>query len=258
MLQQQQAPGNGYPVRLATSREPRATTLATAATDPQLSFVFARPFAEQVAFFRAKLGRLMPTATWADLWKAQHDKAFAVAGAATQDLLADLAAAVDKAIAEGEPIQQFRNRFGEIVERRGWHGWTGETTAAGRAWRTRVIYETNLLTSYSAGRLTQLKAGDYPLWMYRHADGVANPRPQHLAWDGVVLPADHKFWTQHYPPNGWGCKCRVVGVRSDKQARRLGGDPDKALPRGWNAIDPKTGEPVGIDKGWGYQPGATA
>src|SRR3990167_2538830 len=226
----------------------RAQMAETAARDPQLAFIFRRPFEEQVAFFRAKLGRLMPTATWKDLWKAQHDRAFAVAGAATQDLLADLANAVDKAIGKGETIQQFRVRFGEIVPQRGWHGWTGETTAAGRAWRTRVIYETNLSTSYSAGRLAQLKAGDYALWMYKHADGVARPRPQHLAWHNLVLPVNHKFWEQHYPPNGWGCKCRVVGVRSAAQARRLGGDPDKQLPKGWNAIDPKTAEPIGIDE----------
>ena len=31
------------------------------------------------------------------------------------------------------------------------------------------------------------------------------------------------------------------------------GDP----PQGWNAIDPKTGAPVGIDKGFDYAPGAT-
>lgn len=31
------------------------------------------------------------------------------------------------------------------------------------------------------------------------------------------------------------------------------GDP----PQGWEAIDPKTGEPVGIDKGFDYAPGAS-
>ena len=46
-------------------------------------------------------------------------------------------------------------------------------------------------------------------------------------------------------------------MASDKTARALGGDPDKQLPAGWDDIDAKTGEPVGIDKGWGYQPGET-
>lgn len=224
---------------------------------PELALALKRPFAEQVAFFRGKLGNLVPTAKWDELWKAQHDRAFMVAGAAKADLLADLAGAVDKAIAEGETLEQFRKRFRQIVTDRGWHGWTGEGTKAGEAWRTRVIYETNLITSYSAGRLEQLRAGGYRYWMYKHSDS-RNPRPHHRALDGVVLPADDPFWQTHYPPNGWGCRCRAVGVDGPRSAQRLGGDFNKPLPRGWNTIDPKTGEPVGIDKGWGYMPGATA
>lgn len=224
---------------------------------PELALALKRPFAEQVAFFRGKLGNLVPTAKWDELWKAQHDRAFMVAGAAKADLLADLAGAVDKAIAEGETLEQFRKRFRQIVTDRGWHGWTGEGTKAGEAWRTRVIYETNLITSYSAGRLEQLRAGGYRYWMYKHSDS-RNPRPHHRALDGVVLPADDPFWQSHYPPNGWGCRCRAVGVDGPRSAQQLGGDFNKPLPRGWNTIDPKTGEPVGIDKGWGYMPGGTA
>lgn len=224
---------------------------------PELALALKRPFAEQVAFFRGKLGNLVPTAKWDELWKAQHDRAFMVAGAAKADLLADLAGAVDKAIAEGETLERFRKRFRQIVTDRGWHGWTGEGTKAGEAWRTRVIYETNLIASYSAGRLEQLRAGGYRYWMYKHSDS-RNPRPHHRALDGVVRPADDPFWQTHYPPNGWGCRCRAVGVDGPRSAQRLGGDFNKPLPRGWNTIDPKTGEPVGIDKGWGYMPGATA
>jgi SPP1 gp7 family putative phage head morphogenesis protein len=229
----------------------------SALRNPQLSVVFRRPFDEQVAFFRGKLGTLVPTATWRDLWRAEHDRGFMVAGAATADLLADLAAAVDKAIADGETLEAFRTRFREIVTRHGWHGWTGEGTKAGEAWRTRIIYQTNLSTSYAAGRYAQLQQGEYPYWMYVHSDSVLRPRPQHVAWDGLVLPADHKFWRTHFPPNGYGCRCRTIGVRSPAQAKRLGGNPDKALPRNWDTVDPRTGTPVGIDAGWDYAPGAS-
>ena len=234
-----------------------STFAATAVQDPQIAIIFKRPFDEQVAFFRGKLGKLMPTATWRDLLREEHDRAFMVAGAAKADLLADLAAAVDKAIADGETLQAFRIRFRDIVSKHGWHGWTGEGTKAGEAWRTRVIYETNLSTSYAAGRHAQLLQGEYPYWMYRHSDAVQRPRPQHLAWDGLTLPPDHAFWKAHFPPNGWGCKCRAIGVRSASQARRLGGDPDKPLPRNWNVRDAK-GLLPGVDEGWDYQPGGLA
>jgi len=229
-----------------------------AAADPQLAFIFRRPFDEQVAFFRGKLGNLVPTERWDDIWKSAHDRAFMVAGAAKADLLADLAGAVDQAIAEGETLDAFRKRFAAIVEKHGWHGWTGEETAAGRAWRTRIIYQTNLATSYAAGRLAQLKDAGFKYWVYRHTTNE-HPRLQHLAWDGLTLPADHPFWQTHYPPSGWGCRCRVVGANGPETAKLLGGKPDyNQPPAGWDAIDPKTGEPPGIDKGWGYMPGRKA
>ena len=220
---------------------------------PQMRAVFRRPFDEQVAFFRGKLGNLVPTSRWDDLRREQHDRAFMVAGAAKADLLTDLAEAVDRAIADGESLEQFRARFFEIVQRHGWGDYTGSATAAGRAWRTRVIYRTNAATSYAAGRLAQLR--EFPLWVYKHG-GSEDPRPQHLAWDGLTLPSDHPFWETHSPPNGWGCSCFLIGATTEEGARALGGSPGRELPGGWNDRDSK-GRLPGIDQGWDYQPGGT-
>lgn len=218
---------------------------------PTLRPVLGRPFAEQVAFYRNKLGNLVPTARWDDIQRDAHDTGFMVAGAAKADLLADLAMAVDRAVSEGRGLGEFRKDFRSIVERNGWHGWTGEGTRAGERWRTRTIYQTNAITSYSAGRLAQLQEGGFDLWIYRHNDSVRNPRPEHVKLDGLTLPAKHPLWKRYYPPNGWGCQCYVVGARSAAGARRLGGDPDKGLPEGWDAD-----QAPGIDEGWDYQPGA--
>ena len=220
-----------------------------------LTGVFAKPFAEQVAFFRNKIGNLVPTTHWDDLKRSAHDTGFMVAGAAKADLLADLATAVDRAVTEGKSIEAFRKDFRSIVQQRGWHGWTGEGSPKMEAWRTRIIYTTNANTAYAAGRHAQLQA--FSFWIYRHSDAVNHPRPQHVSWNGLTLPKDHPFWKTHYPPNGWGCHCYVVGTRSANGAKRLGGDPNKALPDGWDAIDQKTGAPAGIDKGWDYAPGAS-
>ncbi|BAV64773.1 PBECR3 domain-containing polyvalent protein [Sphingobium cloacae] len=220
------------------------------------SGVLRRPFTEQVAFFRGKLGNLVPTERWDDLEREQHDTGFMVAGAAKADLLSDLAAAVDRTIAEGKGLESFRKDFRAIVERHGWHGWTGEDTKGGRAWRTRTIYRANASTSYSAGRYAQLVAGDFPLWVYRHG-GSKEPRLEHLGFDGLYLPPSHDFWTIFYPPSDWGCSCYVLGARSERGARRLGGDPDKTLPEGWDRIDPRTGAPHGAGRNWDYAPGAS-
>jgi hypothetical protein len=218
--------------------------------------IFRRPFAEQVAAFRLRLTDLRPTAAWTDLWQAEHDRAFMVAGAMKADLLADLAGAVQRAIEDGTGIEAFRRDFRSIVEARGWHGWTGEGSKRGEAWRTRVIYKTNMATSYAAGRWAQLMRAGYPLLVYRHG-GSLDPRLQHLSWDGLILPVDHPFWATHAPPNGWGCSCFVTGARSERDAVRKGGKPGKRLPDGWALRNPKTGAPDGIDRGWAYAPGAS-
>jgi uncharacterized protein with gpF-like domain len=218
--------------------------------------IFRKPFLEQVAAFRLRLGRLVPTARWDDLRGSDHDRAFMVAGAVKADLLADLGQAVEKAIVEGTTLEEFRADFRRIVEDRGWHGWTGEGTRKGEAWRTRVIYKTNIATSYAGGRRAQLVEGGFAFWIYFHG-GSIEPRLQHLAWNGLILPSDHPFWLTHSPPNGWGCSCYVIGARSIAAAQRRGGDPGKVLAPGWDAPDPRTGTPPGIAKGWDHAPGGT-
>lgn len=214
------------------------------------------PFAEQVAAWRLRLGELRATQKWTDVEPEFHDRGFMVAGAAKADLLADLAAAVEKAITQGTSLEEFRKDFRAAVARNGWHGWAGEGTRKGEAWRTRTIYRTNMATTYAAGRRAQLIEGNFAFWVYRHGN-AREPRLVHLGWDGLALPPSHPFWIKHSPPNGWGCTCYVSGARTVAGVRRAGGDPDKTLPPDWDKINPKTGAPAGIDKGWGYAPGAT-
>jgi hypothetical protein len=210
---------------------------------------------EQIDFFRSKLN--LPSETWRDIQRAAHDRAFMVAGAAKADLLADLRKAVDQAV-HGGSIGEFRKNFDDIVAKHGWTGWTGQGSKPGEAWRTRVIYQTNIAASYAAGRRAQLTdpalLSRRPYWRYVHNDSVTHPRPYHKLWGDqrLTLRHDHPFWDTHFPPNGWGCKCRVVAAAAP-------GEGDTAAPpAGWDAIDPKTGGHVGIDEGWDYAPGANA
>lgn len=221
---------------------------------PDLALTFRKPFAEQVAALRIRLSNLIPTERWTDVWHNAHDKGFMVAGAVKADLLADLGAAVDRAVTQGTTLDQFRKDFREIVARNGWTGWTGEGSAKGEAWRTKVIYQTNMRTSYMSGRHAQLLAGNYKWWVYRHS-GAEHPRLHHLALDGIALPPDHPFWLTHFPPNGWGCGCEVYGAHTLAGIRRVGGAPDKQLPPDWDKRGPDGNLP-GVGKGWDYAPGA--
>jgi hypothetical protein len=223
-----------------------------------LNVGFGTPFQAQIDFLRAKLA--LPTERWDDIQRSAHDRAFIVAGAAKADLVADLQASLVDAATTGKGLEAWRREFADVVKKHGWTGWTGEGTKGGEAWRTKVIYQTNMSTSYAAGRYKQMTDPDYlqvrPYWRYLHSDSVMYPRPLHLAWHGLTLPHDHPFWKEHYPPNGWGCQCRVttVGKKEGLASQRAGlGEP----PAGWDKVDPKTGAPVGIDRGFDYTPGAS-
>lgn len=221
------------------------------------AFGFGTPFFEQLEFFRQKLN--LPSERWDDIMRAAHDRAFMVAGAMKADLLSDLRGAVDKSIVEGKSLGWFRQEFAAIVGRHGWQGWTGEGSPEGFAWRTRVIYQTNLATSYAAGRYRQLTDPELltlrPYWRYKHADGVANPRLQHVAWNNLTLPHDHAFWQTHFPPNGWGCHCRVIAVDAREYAKAQAAGLAEP-PAGWDERDAQGNLP-GVAKGFDYAPGAS-
>ncbi|WMD23091.1 phage minor head protein [Achromobacter seleniivolatilans] len=217
------------------------------------------PFAEQIAFFRRKVP--LPSESWTQLYTAGHDHGFVIAGATREALVQDFFEAVEKSISEGKSLESFRKDFDRIVATHGWD-YNGS-----RNWRSRVIYETNMFTSFAAGRREQLLSmtETHPYWMYVHSDAVKHPRPEHLALDGLVLRWDDPFWDTFFPPNGWGCQCSVRAL-TERQLRKLGKDgPDQApvipvheVTIGQHGPTPRTVRvPEGIDPGFEYAPGAT-
>lgn len=163
---------------------------------------FDLPFDEQIEFFRQKVR--LPSQSYQDLTAKNHDKAFVVAGAMKADLLNDLHKAVLSAIENGDSLGQFSKNFDSIAKKYGW------TAGEGNAWRAKIVYQTNLRTSHSAGRYHQMTDPDVlkarPYWQYRHIT-ADNPRLHHKRLNNMVLRADDAWWTVNYPPNGWGCKC---------------------------------------------------
>lgn len=215
------------------------------------------PFREQAEFLRRKLN--VPTESWIDIYNQQHDWAFVVAGANRDALVADFRRAVEQVIEDGITLEQFREQFDRIVVRNGW------SYNGGRNWRSRVIYDTNLNSSYQAGRYEQLLAvrERRPYWMYVHNDAVEHPRPHHRAWNNMILRWDNPWWQYHFPPGGWGCQCRVIAL-SDADLRRMGRTVDTAPEINW--VEREIGKrspggpftvrvPEGIDPSFEHIPG---
>ncbi len=220
------------------------------------------PFKEAIEFLQGKVN--LPTRKSSDLKHAAHVRAFSVAGVTRDDMLADFRLAIEKARIQGTGFNEFRKDFDSIVERTGWKFFShGKTDEERHAWRARIIYTTNMRTSYMAGRYAQLTDPDVlkyrPYWQYIHS-GALHPRKLHLSWNGLVLRADDPAWSNMYPPNGWGCGCDVEAL-SERQLKALGKtapDPSPDL-KPYEDTDPRTGQPEirypGIDRGWEYNVG---
>lgn len=233
-------------------------------------FRFDLPPEKALEFFRAK--GLRVSFDWRDMLHEEHDQAFTVAKMMDLDLLADVRQAVERAQAEGWTLKRFRDELRPELQRRGWWGvrtmrdpQTGEERQVqlGSPRRLRIIYDTNLRTSYAAGHWARIAAtADRAPFVMYSAILDERTRPMHRLWHGTVLRWDHPWWQTHTPPNGWNCRCTVIQL-SKRDLERLGkSGPDEAPPsaeREW--VNPRTGEvlrvPVGVDPGWGYAPGAS-
>jgi len=216
-----------------------------------------QPFKEAADFFAQKVN--LPTDRWTDLREGMHSRAFVVAGAKKDQLLADFRQAIQRAIDEGRTLEDFRQDFDRIVERHGW------SYRGSRGWRSRVIFDTNLRTAYAAGRWQQIQRlqDRFPFLEYQAVDD-ARTRPLHAAWDGTILPVTDEWWSTHYPPNGWNCRC-TVRMLSERKLRREGKSVTDRPPVEMQDRTVRTTSgtanwrtPEGIDTGFGYNPGEAA
>nr|DAN67413.1 MAG TPA: minor capsid component [Caudoviricetes sp.] len=145
-----------------------------------------------------------------------HKKAFTVAKMMNLDLLKDMQASLAKAFKEGVGFDEWKKSVKPILAKKGWLGnikvkdpKTGEEKEiyVGNR-RLRTVFNTNMRTAYAKARYeSQMESlGEY----FRYTavlDG--RTREAHRKLHGKTLPKTDKFWDTNYPPNGWGCRCKV-------------------------------------------------
>jgi len=210
------------------------------------------PFEEAIEAFKGLLP--MTADEFYALTEEARAAAFTVAGVARMDVLMDMHNAIEKAISEGETLADFRNRFDDIMETRGWAAPADLTP-----WRMETIFRTNVQTSYTTGRYKQMvdQKDAFPFWEY-DAVNDSRTRPSHAALDGKIFPADDPFWDTWYPPNGYNCRCGVNPVSKHEAENETieTEDPTNSLIE---PIDPVTGEKMPArqlipDQGWDHNP----
>jgi SPP1 gp7 family putative phage head morphogenesis protein len=75
----------------------------------------------------------------------------------------------------------------------------------------RTEYDMSVASSQSAARWVQFTkdAKDIPFLEYQTVGDDA-VRASHAVLDGIVRNISDSFWSTHYPPNGWGCRCEAI------------------------------------------------
>lgn len=130
-------------------------------------------------------------------------RAFAVANITKVEVVRSIRDELVKAIKEGATIEQFRERFQNIVR-----SWTDRD-----AWHADRVFRENIQQAYQYGRMEEMLArrDRFPYWRYI-AILDSRVRPTHRALHGVTLPPSAPFWNRHYPPWEWNCRCTVQMV----------------------------------------------
>lgn len=194
--------------------------------------------------------------SYKDVWNEEHATAFTVAKAMQIDVLSDIKSAVETAIKDGHSFEHFKKDLQPTLIKKGWWGrkkmtdpLTGEEVNAqlGSDRRLKTIYDTNLRSAYQKAQYERTMESElHPYLMYRVGNS-AHHRPQHLAWDGLILPKDDPFWDKHLPPNEYGCKCYTRAI-SESRKQRYERDgirvPPKADGSGAGVIKVKTKAPA--------------
>jgi uncharacterized protein with gpF-like domain len=163
-----------------------------------------------------------------DVWNQEHDFAFTAAKVMRRDVLDALHDELAKAIEQGMPFKAFTKSIEPRLKALGW--WEpqevedpklGGTVTINPPARLRTIFNTNMRTARAVGQYDRIQRTKKtrPYLLYQVGPS-AKHREQHLAWHGLLLPADDAFWKVAFPPNGYGCKCSVRSV-SQREADRL-------------------------------------
>ena len=211
-----------------------------------------------LTFLRRK--KRTPSEHWRTVWREEHAVAFTVAQLTHEDALEDTHKALTRALRKGETFETFRARIEPLLRARGWKP-TGRGGNIPR--RLRRIFDTNLRSARAAGRWNRIeRTADLLPWLLYTLGPSRVHRPDHQEWAGVCLRHDDPWWTTHYPPNGWGCKCSVRQVAEPPAGAQTTAPRVRTVD--WvdeTRVDKKTRGhkvrkvPEGIDPGWDFNAG---
>ncbi|MTH47483.1 phage head morphogenesis protein [Intestinirhabdus alba] len=249
------------------------------ADDVDLGYAYTLAPEEAINYFESK-GYAIGF-NWFDVRDVAHARSFTVAGVMKLDVLQDIRGALQSALENGDTWQEFVKGLLPLLEAKGWMGKglvadpeTGELQGKQLTpRRLQTIFDTNIQSSYNVGRYQQQMANvaDRP-YFERVAVMDSHTRPRHAALNRFTAPADDPVWEYLYPPDGYGCRCRIR-ARSQADVEKYGltvqssegrlveveqeyGQPGQTIKT--MGLRMPDGSVYTADAGFGYNPGRVA
>jgi SPP1 gp7 family putative phage head morphogenesis protein len=130
--------------------------------------------------------------------------------------------AIRDAIAEiprGSDWEKIKKQVVEQLTSPGGVPWLDEKAAKTRA---EILMRHHGFQAYAAAHHEQMadQVEGFPYWQYLTM-GDELVRDSHAKLHGLILPANHPFWKDHYPPWDWGCRCQVVPISEEEYGRTV-------------------------------------
>ena len=139
-------------------------------------------------------------------------------GVTKLDVIKSAWAALERAIAKGTTLDDFKAEIGPLLARH----WSGTPEALN--WRLELVFRNNLQAAYNYGRFEATTHPDVvDLRPFRKFDAVMDSRTTAICQkcDGTTLPIDHPWWDGHVPPCHHACRSGFISL-SRAQAEREG------------------------------------
>jgi len=189
---------------------------------------FARlPFQRAMQIFRQR--DVVTRSVWDALEADAKRRAFTVAGTQSQFMVQTIHGELARQIGQGADLKEFRKWMFERLESSGLIGSVQPSTGVFSASHVEVVFRTNVLNAYGAGRLShQSQPAVMRALPIRTISVVGDSRSRrnHKRANGLNLYATDKFWERAYAPFGFNCRCRV---RSRKMEEGLVITPGSAI-----------------------------
>ena len=244
--------------------------------------IFRNPSLPETAIRCLGSKGLKPSGYWSEVWDEEHALADTVLRMTWSDLLAEIYSMLMGALDEGVTWAEFAASLTAGLAER---GWAPPPAGSGPAARLARIHDSHLRVARAAGQWERIRQhqSEMPYLLYQVGPSPVRWEP-HRHWEGLILPVDDEFWEYASPPNGFGCKCRllqltspeadrlehdgVVGKNRQTAAGKEAGASEERTIRVSRERPPRrvvewtipstgmtTQVTIGIDPGWDYHPG---